>query len=194
MVLQAYTENEQTGAGERLYASAAQVRAAASNALHRGADGVCSWFAECVARPLFSMWFHDFQPGLLVLPPWRRWPHGEEVRAWLSELGDLELMAEKTKHYRIAERSEDAAENGYDRPLPLEIAQADGATHPIPFYVSDAVGTEAGRSRRVVLRMLVQNLLSVSLTTHNLATLVRSVITDSVSRLIRWRCRSTDRR
>ena len=55
MVLQAYTENEQTGAGERLYASAAQVRAAASNALHRGADGVCSWFAECVAHSLFSM-------------------------------------------------------------------------------------------------------------------------------------------
>ena len=54
MVLQAYTENEQTGAGERLYASAAQVRAAASNALHRGADGVCSWFAECVAHSLFS--------------------------------------------------------------------------------------------------------------------------------------------
>ena len=64
-------------------------------------------------------------------------------------------MAEKTKHYRIAERSEDAAENGYDRPLPLEIAQADGVSHPIPFYVSDALGTETGRSRRVVLRMLV---------------------------------------
>lgn len=71
MVLQAYTENEQTGAGERLYASAAQVRAAASNALHRGADGVCSWFAECVAHSLFSMSCGNgnyFQPGLLVLP------------------------------------------------------------------------------------------------------------------------------
>ena len=111
------------------------------------------------------------------------------MRAWLSELGDQELMAEKTKHYRIAERSEDAAENGYDRPLPLEIAQADGVSHPIPFYVSDALGTETGRSRRVVLRMLVQNLLSVSLTTPNLATLARSVITDCVSRRIRWLCR-----
>ena len=121
---------------EALHPTSEQMRAAASNFWAKGVDGLYSYFAH--------------------------FPHGDAERRWMSEIGDPELMAEKTKIYHLAERTEAIEGSPYDRPLPLEVPRS-GATATLPFFVSDDVGAggaAADRVRQVVLSLVVSNLMA----------------------------------
>ena len=112
----------------------AMMRAAASNLLDKGVDGLYAWFLK--------------------------WPLGDAQRNILTELGDPDLIAEGTKQYHMRRRDE-SEELGYHATIPLEIASPDPAKrYPLPFYVSDDIEGKADRIRAVTLRLNVGNLVS----------------------------------
>ena len=125
-----------TGSRALTYATKEMFRAAAANCTDRGVDGLYTCF----------------------LP----WPLGDEQRALLMELGDLEALRRGDKHYCLRRRDPAAAEVGCDdTPLPLEVPLGHpGRLHEIPFYISDDIATEAQRIRRVVLKIQVSELVA----------------------------------
>ena len=134
-MLQPHLADEGSGAPERVFASAEQMRAAAMNMWDRGADGLYTYFAD--------------------------WPHGDGVRRYLTDMGDPDLMVEKTKHYFMAERKEEATAMEYDQPVPIAIPCADpDKKYDVPFYVSDDIEGKADRIKSVTLRMKVDNLMT----------------------------------
>ncbi len=148
-MLQPHLADEGSGAPERVFASAEQMRAAAMNMWDRGADGLYTYFAD--------------------------WPHGDGVRRYLTDMGDPDLMVEKTKHYFMAERKDEATAMEYDQPVPVAIPCADpDKKYDVPFYVSDDIKGKADRIKNVTLRMKVDNLMthdtfSVSINGNSLA-------------------------
>jgi len=139
-VLQPYIRDEMTGAEQRIWASPAQMRAAASSLLHQGADGLYTWFM--------------------------RWPLGDAERASLSELGDAELMQHKDKHYALARRPQDGSENHYPFALPVEIAADDRQKHAVDFNVADDCADD--RVSQVLLRLKINDLVSADALDINL--------------------------
>ena len=112
----------------REHATPEMLRAAASNFIDRGVDGLYTWF----------------------LP----WPLGDGQRGILAELGDPNRLKEGNKHYFLRRRDKVATEMGYDAAIPLRIKYADlGKRHSIPFYVSDDIEGASERVSRVLLRL-----------------------------------------
>ncbi len=142
-MLQPYVKDEAVGSPERIYPTAAQMRAAAANLWDRGVDGLCTWFM--------------------------RWPLGDTERAILSEIGDADALVEADKCYTLNERSKEAQELGYEFRLPLVIPQAEAdRRYAIPFHIADDVDGAGERIGRIVLRLDVTNLLSADTLTVNL--------------------------
>ena len=133
--LQPYWQDQPTGSPAAVNATPEMVRAASANYWSRGVDGLYAWFFK--------------------------WPLGETERAVLTELGDAELIREATKRYVVTRRSKDAAEMGYDHPLPVSIPSADpGKWYEIPFSVADDIAASAGRVRQVRLRITIHELVT----------------------------------
>ena len=108
------------------------MRAAVSNYLAKGADGVYAWFLD--------------------------WPLRATERNMLTEMANPDLMVEADKQYRLSRRTEPAAGLGYDTTLPLEIPEAEpGRRYSIPVYIADDIEGKADRIKRVTLRMRVGN-------------------------------------
>lgn len=148
-MLQPYIAAESTGVPERVFPNSAHVRAGAMNLWDRGSDGLYTYFAN--------------------------WPHGDTERRNLTDIGDPDLMVEKTKHYFLPERDDRATDMEYDQAVPVEIQDADSdKKYAIPFYISDDIEGKADRIKSVVLRMKVDNLIthdtfSISLNGQSLA-------------------------
>ncbi len=70
-MLQPHLADEGSGAPERVFASSEHMRAGAMNMWDRGVDGLYTYFGD--------------------------WPHGDGVRRYLTDIGDQDLMLEKTK-------------------------------------------------------------------------------------------------
>lgn len=108
------------------------MRAAVSNYLAKGADGVYAWFLD--------------------------WPLGATERNMLTEMANPDLMVEADKRYRLSRRTEPAAGLGYDTTLPLEIPEAEpGRRYAIPVYIAEDFEGKADRIKSVMLRMRVGN-------------------------------------
>ena len=118
-----------------VHARPEMVRAAASNHLDKGVDGLYAWFFK--------------------------WPFGDAERSLLSELGDPDLANGKSRHYFLPWRDESNAAVGYDRALPQPIPV--GGSAAIPFYISDDVSDNVaadGQVRQVLLRVNLFNTVS----------------------------------
>jgi hypothetical protein len=90
-----------------------------------------------------------------------RWPLGDSEHHILTELGDADLITEKSKRYVQRHRSEQAAELGYDATLPLEIPEAaPGRCYSIPFSIADDIAAKSKRIRQVALQLVIKNLVS----------------------------------
>ena len=110
------------------------VRAAAANFMARGADG-------------------------LIVAPWFYWPLRDQEKSILTDLGSLQDVREKDKHYVVPRRQDDVAALGYDHPLPLPLPGADPKTsHHIPLFVAD--DPMSARIGRVRLLIRVDNLVT----------------------------------
>ena len=109
------------------------MRAAVSNYLAKGADGVYAWFLD--------------------------WPLGATERNMLTEMANPDLMVEADKQYRLSRRTEPAASLGYDTTLPLEIPEVEPGTEIRRFRSSSRMTSRARptASRSVTLRLRVGN-------------------------------------
>ena len=109
------------------------MRAAVSNYLAKGADGVYAWFLD--------------------------WPLRAAERNMLTEMANPDLMVEANKQYHLSRRTEPAATLGYDTTLPLEIPQATdpGRRYAIPIFIADDIEGKADRIKSVTLRLRVGN-------------------------------------
>ena len=115
------------------HASPAMLRAAIANYWAKGADG-------------------------LIVGPWFHWPFREEERSLLTDIGDPEAVKERTKHYFVSTRQEDASALGYRHPLPLRLESNGARSSLIPFYVADDCGSDRVARTRLLLR--VRNLVT----------------------------------
>ena len=131
-MLQPFVEVGYPGHGYDEHYTPEMMRAAVSNYLAKGADGVYAWFLD--------------------------WPLGASERNMLMEMANPDLMVEADKQYRLSRRTEPAAGLGYDTTLPLEIPEAEpGRRYAIPVYIADDIEGKADRIKRVTLRMRVGN-------------------------------------
>ena len=131
-MLQPFVEVGYPGHGYDEHYTPAMMRAAVSNYLAKGADGVYAWFLD--------------------------WPLGATERNMLREMANPDLMVEADKQYRLSRRTEPAAGLGYETTLPLEISEADpGRRYAIPVFIADDFEGKADRIKRVTLRMRVGN-------------------------------------
>ncbi len=120
-------------ADNRVYATAEQLRAAAANFWARGVDGLYTWFM--------------------------RWPHGDAERAFLSEMGDPDLIEEKNRTYFALRRSQEPDNPGYGAPLPIAITKAaPDDRHTVELYVADNLAASDHVSA-VTLSIKVTNLI-----------------------------------
>jgi len=132
-MLQPYWRNEEDM--REINATPAMMRAVAANYWDYGVDGLYTFFL--------------------------RWPLGQVERGILTELGDPEVVKEKSKHYVLRRRFEPAAKLGYDATLPFEIPSADPLKrYSIPFYMADDIQGAADRIRNVQLHINVKNLVT----------------------------------
>ncbi len=131
-ILQPFVEVGYPGHGYDEHYTPEMMRAAVSNHLAKGADGVYSWFLD--------------------------WPLGAEERNMLTEMANPDLMVEANKQYRLSRRTEQAAKLGYSTTLPLEIPRADPERrYAIPVFIADDIRGKADRIKRVTLRMRIGN-------------------------------------
>ena len=131
-MLQPFVEVGYPGHGYDEHYTPEMMRAAVSNYLAKGADGVYAWFLD--------------------------WPLGATERNMLTEMAHPDLMVEADKQYRLSRRTEPAAGLGYDTTLPLDIPQAEpGRRYAIPVFIADEIEGKADRIKRVTLRMRVGN-------------------------------------
>lgn len=115
------------------HASPAMLRAAIANYWAKGADG-------------------------LIVAPWFPWPFREEERALLTDIGDPDTLKERTKHYFVSLRQEDAASLGYSHPLPLQLEGKSPQSSTVPFYIAD--DCQSDRVARIRLLLRVRNLVT----------------------------------
>ena len=128
-MLQPFVEVGYPGQGYDEHFSPEMMRAAVSNYLAKGTDGVYTWFLD--------------------------WPLGATERGILTEMANPESMAQADKQYRMPRREATSAGFGYDATLPLEIPEADpGKKHSIPIFIADDIEGKADRIRKVTLRIL----------------------------------------
>ena len=131
-MLQPFVEVGYPGHGYDEHYTPEMMRAAVSNYLAKGADGVYAWFLD--------------------------WPLGASERNMLTEMANPDLMVEADKQHRLSRRTEPAAGLGYDTTLPLEIPEAEpGRRYSIPVYIADDIEGKADRIKSVTLRMRVGN-------------------------------------
>ena len=131
-MLQPFVEVGYPGHGYDEHYTPEMMRAAVSNYLAKGADGVYAWFLD--------------------------WPLGATERNMLTEMTNPDLMVEADKQYRLSRRTEPAAGLGYDTTLPLEIPEAEpGRRYAIPVYIADDIEGKADRIKRLTLRMRIGN-------------------------------------
>ncbi|MDA1349885.1 MAG: hypothetical protein O3A47_13635 [Chloroflexi bacterium] len=118
-----------------VYPTPENFRATMANYWAKGVDGLCTWFMK--------------------------WPLEIEQRGVLTEMGDPDLVADKTKVLTLRRRAKYPSSMGYDAPLPVKIPEVDGTKrYPISFYLADDVIAKADRVRRVVLRVHVSNVVT----------------------------------
>ena len=88
-----------------------------------------------------------------------RWPHGDTERAFLSEMGDPDLIEEKDRTYFVLRRSGEPDNPAYGAALPITIPEADpDQRYEIPFYVADDIA-ESDRVSSAVLSIKLMNLI-----------------------------------
>ena len=134
-ILMPYKNNEQRQYHVREFATPDMMRAAAANYWAKGCDGMYAW--------LF------------------RWPFTDAERRILAELADPNAARMGQKHYIVNRRTNLSDKVGFERPIPLEIPDADPTKwYPIPFYVADDLGVQADRVQAVTLSMWVHNVVS----------------------------------
>ena len=132
--LQPYVDDKSTGAPQRVFPTAEQMRAAVANQWHKGVDGLYTWFMD--------------------------WPLGDLQRSMLGEMGDPDLMARKDKQYVLVRTPEDDHLQ-YRSPLPLAIAADDvGTRHPIPFHIADDIEGARDHIGEVRLKITIADLVS----------------------------------
>ena len=132
-ILMAYYNNEDRHYHTREMATPEMMRAAFANHWAKGCDGMYTWFM--------------------------RWPLGERERSTLSEMGDRDLIAHKTKHYFVNRDTPNAQRVGFDRPLPLELPlSSPESVSEVPFYVADDCASD--QVSNVVLRILMHSMVS----------------------------------
>ena len=111
------------------------MRAAASNFLTKGVDGLYTWFLD--------------------------WPLGSAERAMLTEIADPSLMIEADKQYRLPRREQRSAEFGYGATLPIDIPKADTKDRrKIPIQISDDPVGNSNRIQKITLRIRIRNTVS----------------------------------
>jgi len=119
----------------REYATIEMSRAAASNYIDRGVDGLYTWF----------------------LP----WPFGATERGILAERANLDRARKGDKHYHLMRRNKGCADLGYDFAIPLDIPEAcRGKYYSISFYISDDLERDATSVRQTRLKLNIFNLVS----------------------------------
>ena len=127
------TQEFSLASDNRVYATIEQLRAAAASFWARDIDGLYTWFMG--------------------------WPHGDTERAFLSEMGDPDLIDEKNKTYFALRRSQEPDNPGYDAPLPITIAAADpDDRHLLQLYIADDI-TASAHVSSVTLSIKVTNLI-----------------------------------
>ena len=162
------------GQDNRVYANIEQLRGAAASFWSRGVDGLYTWFL--------------------------RWPPGETERAFLSEMGDPDLIEEKDRTYFVLRRSGEPDNPAYGAALPISIPEADpDERYEIPFYVADDIAG-SDRVSSAVLSIKLMNLIMgdkltltlngavVSGRTCHQGVCAQHILT---SRRAGWTCRST---
>ena len=107
------------GANREEYAGLDYYRAAASAYWNRGADA--------------------------LYLPWFPWPVGPEQRQILSEIGDPDVLFEKSKRYYMAPRQDQCVKFGYAAPLPVQLDAGSDAT---PATVSLSVVKDSASAGR----------------------------------------------
>ena len=133
MISPYYTDDSRVRLGGRQHATPEMMRGAAASYWDRDADGMYTWFLA--------------------------WPLGDPERRILTELGDPDLARQGDKRYVVRRSSEYSDLHGIESPLPLEIQADDvGASHAIPFYISDDPEADADRIANIALRVNVKDL------------------------------------
>jgi hypothetical protein len=161
-MLQPYYCEENRPLTQRIYASAAMYRAAASNALKMGVDGLYAWFMH--------------------------WPLESAERAILTELAHPEQLARKDRHYVLRRAVEATGDHDYPAQLPLAFDPASDLGQPrqITFTIAERLADEPNATS-VNLRLAFTDLvaadrLALSLNGQSLAD----------TRLRRWPMREID--
>ena len=117
----------------RVYPTIEQLRAGAASFWARGVDGLYTWFM--------------------------RWPHGDAERAFLSEMGDPDLIDEKDRTYFVLRRSQEPDNPGYGAPLPITIPGADpDDQRELQLYVADDIAA-SDHVNSVTLSIKITNLI-----------------------------------
>jgi len=105
------------------------VRAAAANNFAKGVDGLCAWFMK--------------------------WPHGDDERGVLTQIGDPDVLEESDKHYFLRWRDDTMATIGWDGQVPRPLAVGEEAT--FSFDIADDIEGNAKRIRQVLPRVKLDN-------------------------------------
>ena len=86
---------------------------------------------------------------------------GDVQRSMLTDMGDPDLVKERTKRYVLATREPQAAEAGYDAAIPVDVpGPGQGKSASISFHLADDFEGAAHRIRQVQLRMRFKYLAS----------------------------------
>ncbi len=107
-----------------------------------------------------------FQKGAdaIYLPGYFPWPIGAEERQVLSEIRDVDILAESAKHYVVPRHHPEAARYGYDTqlPLPLQVGlEAPGQT--VRLYAADDPARAGAILKLLLLELTSLDALTVSL-------------------------------
>ena len=119
----------------REWATPEMMRAAVANYWDMGVDGMYTYFLK--------------------------WPIDDAARRILTELGDVDQVRGKSKHYLVNQRTDVTEQVGYSLPLPIEIDPTDiGTSHEIGLTISDDIEGRVDRIREVRLKILIADLLA----------------------------------
>jgi len=129
-----YSAEEQRDFHTREWATPEMMRAAFANYWDMGVDGLYAFFFK--------------------------WPIDAAGKLTLTEMGDPELVADKSKHYLVGRKSDVTEEMGYHLPLPIEIAHDDTSRHDIPIRIADDIEGNADRIKEIRIRMLIADLVT----------------------------------
>ena len=133
-MLHPFVEHDRSGPPEKSRANLDTMRAAMANYWDYGVDGLYTWFLA--------------------------WPFGDLEHRILTEMGDPDLIMDGNKQYKIARRTDRAADLGYSAALPVHIPRPHAdVKYAVPFYIADDVQS-SDTALPVRIRMLVDNLLS----------------------------------